>query len=191
VLSWTPVVSAGRHTTRRRAAAVASLAALTAGCGSSSPHVSGVASQGTTGTATQGRALAFARCMRSNGVLEFPDPPATGDAKPTPGQLGVTSSAFQTAQGECRRFLPAGGQPTQAELQQSWNEFRSFARCMRDHGVPAWPDPTRYPQHPERPTFDLQQARLDPNSPQVGAEIHDCLPLLHGNNPQHLGQGGS
>jgi hypothetical protein len=198
VLSWTQVVTTGGHTPRRpgacrlgrRAAAVAALAAVTAGCGSSSPHVAGVASAATT---TQGTTLAFARCMRSNGVAQFPDPtpPGTAEVKPTPSELGVTSSTLQTAEGACRHFLPAGGRPTQTALQQSWNEFRSFARCMRGHGVPSWPDPTRYPQHPDRPTFDLQQAGLDPNSPHVSTKVHDCLPLLRGNNPQHLGQGGS
>jgi hypothetical protein len=32
---------------------------------------------------------------------------------------------------------------------------------------------------------------IDPNSRQISTKIHECAPLLHGNNPQHLGEGGS
>ncbi len=67
----------------------------------------------------------------------------------------------------------------------------NFARCMRRHGVPNWPDPTGYPPHPVRPTFELQLVGIDPNSPQISTKIHECEPLLHGNNPQHLGEGAS
>jgi hypothetical protein len=81
--------------------------------------------------------------------------------------------------------------PTSAELQQSWSDMTNFARCMRSHGVPNWPDPTRYPAHPERPTFDLQPVGIDPRSPQISTQIHQCEPLLHGNNPQRLGEVGS
>ena len=148
---------------------------------------------GSTGTpaAAQGSgALAVSRCMRSHGVPNFPDPGSTGEtSKPTPQQLGVSSSQFQAAQAGCRSILPNGGQPTRAALQQSWSDFRSFARCMRAHGVSSWPDPTRYPQHPERPTFDLQSAGIDPNAPQLTTKLHACVPLLHGTNPQRLGIG--
>jgi hypothetical protein len=130
--------------------------------------------------------------MRAHGVPHFADPESSGQLpKETPLQLGVSGSVLEAAENACRRLLPNGGQPTQADLQQSWRDFRSFARCMRRHGVPSWPDPTRYPQHPERPTFDLQPVGIDPSTPQITTRIHDCAPLLHGNNPQHLGERGS
>jgi hypothetical protein len=62
---------------------------------------------------------------------------------------------------------------------------------MRSHGVANWPDPTRYPRHPDRPTFELQPLGIDPNSPQVVTRVRECEPLLHGNNPQHLGGEGA
>ena len=128
--------------------------------------------------------------MRSHGVPNFPDPGSGGaTSKATPQQLGVSSSHFQAAQTACRSVLPNGGQPTHAALQQSWSDFRSFARCMRAHGVSSWPDPTRYPQHPERPTFDLQSAGIDANAPQLMPKLHACVPLLRGTNPQRLGMG--
>jgi hypothetical protein len=161
--------------------AAAGLAMLAAACGGSPSSARGPASS---------ESLAYSRCMRFHGVPSFPDPTGSGGIpKETAQQLGVADSGFQSAQGACAYLLPnGGGGPTAAELQQSWSDMASFARCMRSHGVPNWPDPTRYPPHPERPTFDLQSVAIDPSSPQLGTPIHDCVPLLHGNNPQHLGQ---
>ena len=70
-------------------------------------------------------------------------------------------------------------------------QMLAFARCMRSHGVANWPDPSRYPQHPERPTFDLQAADIDASSRRIDADARTCLPALHGNNPQRLGEAGS
>jgi hypothetical protein len=143
--------------------------------------------------ASQTGALAFAGCMRAHAVSNYPDPASDGAIpKRTAAQLGVTMSRLESAQTACAHLLPNGGRgPTVGALQQSWNDFRTFARCMRSHGVANWPDPSRYPRHPERPTFDLQAAGVDPSSPRIDATARTCLPLLHGNNPQHLGGGGS
>ena len=160
-------------------------ALLAAGCGG------GSSSNPPAPPAQENGALAFSRCVRSHGVSSFPDPTSSGGIpKETPQQLGVSSSQFQAAQRACPHLLSNGGQPTRAELQQSWSDFRRFARCMRSHRVPNWPDPTRYPSHPDRPTFNLPVG-IDLNSPQISTAIHECEPLLHGNNPQHLGEGGS
>jgi hypothetical protein len=167
-----------------RALGILGLVLLAAGCGGSS-------TPSTTGTTAQvSTALAFSRCMRSHGVRAFPDPASSGSIPKIPlQQLGVSSSQFQAAQSACNHLLPNGGRPTPAALQQSWSDFRAFARCMRRHGDSSWPDPTPYPPHPERPTFDLQAAGIDPSSPEVMSKARECLPLLHGLNPQRLGTG--
>jgi hypothetical protein len=174
------------------AAAMIGLALLAAACGGS-PSSTGSGASPNAGGSTNSQQLAFSRCMRSQGVLNFPDPSSSGGIpKETPQQLGVTSSQFESAQNACIHLLASGSSgPTTAELQQSWSDMANFARCMRSHGVPNWPDPTMYPPHPERPTFSLQPVGIDPNSPQISAKIHECEPLLHGNNPQRLGEGGS
>jgi hypothetical protein len=173
-------------------AAASAFGLLSAGCGGSSGgHVTQLGSTATHSSQQTG-ALAFSHCMRSHRLPSYPDPNSSGElVKETPEQLGVSSSQFLTARNACVHLLPGGGQPTRAELQQSWSDFLTFARCMRRHGVPNWPDPTRYPQHPERPTFELEPLGIDLNSPQINTRIHECEPLLHGNNPQHLGEGGS
>ena len=172
------------------ATATIALALLAAGCGGSpATHVEQPGSTSDSRAASaQERALAFSRCMRSHGVPNYPDPNSSGElVKETSQQLGVGRSQLQTAQSACQHLLPNGGQPTRAALLQSWTDFLKFARCMRRNGVPNWPDPTRYPRHPERPTFEL--SGVDLNSPQVSARIHECEPLLQANNPQHLGEG--
>jgi len=53
--------------------------------------------------------------------------------------------------------------------------MRSFARCMRSHGVPNWPDPTIDSQG--RPFFDVSRAGLShayTHSPLVESKDREC-----------------
>ena len=80
--------------------------------------------------------------MRAHGVLKFPDPTSSGTI-PKVGlqQLGVSSTVFQAAQRACQHLLPNSGQSSQAWDQMALNALWNFARCVRSHGVPNWPDP--------------------------------------------------
>jgi hypothetical protein len=168
--------------------AAAALALLAAGCGGgSSPKVANVASSTTattttTTTTTQNGAVAFTRCMRSNGVASFPDPPAPGArmAKPTPQQLGVSASQFQAAVSACGRLLPNAGSDQQQTAQQKHTQLAdelSFAKCMRSHGVSRFPDPTAQGQL----SVEMVQAQgIDVHSPAVLHTLQACLPASHG-----------
>ena len=103
--------------------------------------VPGAAFGGSQSTNTQ-RALVYSRCMRSHGVLKFPDP-NSGGAIPKVGlqELAVSSTVFQAAQKACQHLLPNSGQSSQAWDQKALNALWNFARCVRAHGVPNWPDP--------------------------------------------------
>ena len=137
--------------------------------------------------------LAYSRCMRSHGEPSFPDPNAQGQVKDQLRVAGidVNSSRFRAADGACRRLLPNGGTgTTPAEVQQEWSEFRSFARCMRRHGVPNWPDPKPRSATDPRPTFDFQPvdptSPINPDSPQIKSKLPDCSSLVKTANPnQH------
>jgi hypothetical protein len=113
---------------------VAAGALLVSGCGAH-PSVS-VQSSGP---------LAFAQCMRSNGVPNWPDPNSGGvfdKSKLTSQQLGASSSRVQTAQRACSHLLPNGGSgPSAAQLQQERTLSLEFSQCVRAHGVPNFPDP--------------------------------------------------
>ena len=160
--------------------AVAALALLSAACSGGPTSASSGGSSNAGGSANS-KALAFARCVRSRGVPDFPDPNSSGQFnKTTMQQLAASNSEYQTATQACAHLLPnSGGGPTVAEVRQEWNGMASFARCMRSHGVPNWPDPTAYPPDPSRPTFMLP-ASIQPVS-QTISKMDLCLRLVPNN----------
>jgi hypothetical protein len=93
-------------------------------------------------------ALAFAKCMRANGVSSFPDPEPGGGGFDFHASAGVASSpVFKGAQAKCQSLLPgpggAGGPSSSPqEKAQALAQLRSVAQCMRQHGISSFPDPT-------------------------------------------------
>src|SRR6195256_5102305 len=153
-----------KPSTARTAAAIiaaAGLALLTAACGGSPPATASGGSSDAGGSARSHSAVAFSGCMRSHAVPNFPDPSSSGGVpKETAQQLGVSSSRLQAALNACQHLLPNTGNidDNPAALHQWWSQMLHFARCMHSHGVPNWPDPSAYPQDPQRPTFNLHAA---------------------------------
>ncbi|HVR04821.1 MAG TPA: hypothetical protein VMS02_02190 [Solirubrobacteraceae bacterium] len=142
---------------------LASAALLLAGCGggSSNPgiaHLSSGTSSAARGAGAAGSgsgspeaaALAFAGCMRANGLPNFPDPKAGGGFLfHTGAGVDPSSPAFEAAQAKCKKLLPPGpgsGPPPSAK---TLAHYLTVARCMRQHGAPEFPDPrTTVPSHP-------------------------------------------
>jgi hypothetical protein len=120
---------------------------LAAGCGGGG-GASGVASVASTTTAAttttaQNGALAFARCMRSHGLPNWPDPTSGGEFdKSKLRQLPYSVSQVRAVEdGPCNHLLaaPAQGPPiTPADRA----DYLKAAACMRSHGFSAFPDPT-------------------------------------------------
>jgi hypothetical protein len=148
----------GRRPRLRRAALVtAGIFAVGVGiaaCGG--PSTTGVATVSTTATAgpSGGSAqatglLAYASCMRSHGVADFPDPTGNGGI-PKDEVIrafnAVSKVQAQTASNECAHMLPAGGslsgQATQAVPTRDQQDYLRAAACMRSHGITNFPDPT-------------------------------------------------
>lgn len=112
-------------------AAVTCTLALAA-CGSSTTPT------GTTASNLSSR-LAFAKCMRSNGVPNFPDGPSIPD--------GVAQSpAFLKVAHTCRSKLQPGGGPHAGISESTRLSLLHHAECMRAHGVSNYPDPN-LPSH--------------------------------------------
>jgi hypothetical protein len=61
--------------------------------------------------ASQQRLIAYAHCMRKNGVPNFPDPTFSGNGTFTIGGNAVNPNdpAFQRANQACRNLAPFGG----------------------------------------------------------------------------------
>src|SRR5581483_2134500 len=119
-----------------------------AACGSSHPNAGG-STVGQGDPASAAKALAFARCMRSHGVPNFPDP--TGgelrlQIQKTPNSTSVNGvevngPAFQSATQACHSYLPNGGHPSAAQTAKVKAQALAMSRCMRSRGVSNFPDP--------------------------------------------------
>jgi hypothetical protein len=133
---------------------VALLSLLVAGCGdgSASPGVASVGSTMTTTTASSpalgnsgvstAGALAYARCMRSKGLSDFPDPNAQGGFDDLPSNISFNSSRFIAANKLCQSLNGGGHQLSLAGEEQIEARGLKCAQCMRSHGEPNYPDPT-------------------------------------------------
>ncbi len=183
---------------RRSAAVMASICALAllAAC-SGSP--SSVGSGGSTtggasanssnaGASANAPLVAFSRCVRSHGVSDFPDPQAgASNAKfPSAQQLRVSSSELSTAENACQHLLPVGvdDQFPQSEVPLLLRGMLPFARCMRSHGIPNFPDPAVDSEG--RPIFPLSTHGIslnDSHSQQFNIAIGKCQNLA----PRQLG----
>ena len=139
---------------------------LMAGCGGSSPGPSGAtadgaitsassaASSGSTASGAYGSGpLAFAKCMRANGVPSFADPKAGGHGEIPVGN-NPAAPAFNSAMTKCQKLVPDSGPPARPGSRthpsaQTLAKLLKIARCMRQHGVPQFPDPqTSVPSNP-------------------------------------------
>ncbi|MCU1684888.1 MAG: hypothetical protein JWQ81_5627 [Amycolatopsis sp.] len=90
----------------------------------------------------QDQALAWAQCMRKNGVA-VPDPKPGSDGTimlPAGGQ-GADQAALEKATDACKALMPSiGGEGNKLDAKQL-DEQLATAKCMRAHGVPM-SDPT-------------------------------------------------
>lgn len=92
-----------------------------------------------------GPLLAYARCMRTHGVPNFPDPRATGGLV-VPNDINTDSPAFKRAQQACGHL--AQSPSTAASSESRKLQLLALAKCMRAHGVSAFPDPSSSPPPP-------------------------------------------
>jgi hypothetical protein len=89
----------------------------------------------------------FASCMREHGI-DMPDPEVDSEGRvrmqfgegPNEGGTPPDREKFEAAQKECQQYLPNGGEPPKMDPEQV-EQARQFAKCMRENGVPDFPDP--------------------------------------------------
>jgi hypothetical protein len=150
-----------------------------AGCGSTGPST-------TTGTsARQGpaaAAFAFSRCMRTHGVSDFPDPQVTT----SPGQTSIRiravakdngSPTFKAAQQACQHLMPGPQNASPAQQQAHARALLAFARCLRSHGLPNFPDPTSQ----GRLSMEMiNAAGINLHAPNVLPAARACVSVTHG-----------
>jgi hypothetical protein len=172
------IVAARAHTVRALVlVGVTGLILAASACGGSS--AAKVAQVGTT-SANQPHAhdpQAFSACMRSHGVPTFPDPDSGGTIH-VPESIDDRLPTVRAAYRACHNLAPSRGSIkgpgllTQAGL-------LAFARCMRSHRVPNFPDPQIV-----NGTLNIPDThgQIDPESPIVTAAMAACRSTL-GANP--------
>ena len=174
---------------------VSGVALLGAACGASSggdgakvaslsEDEGGARSSAKAGTGNAGKdpeqaALAFARCMRENGV-DVPDPQTGGNGlvKMAPGAGPLPSEEkLAEADKKCGHLMEGSGPRNLSPEDRSRlkDAMVAFAKCMRDNGVDM-PDP----EPGEGGGFRVRvgAGELDPQSPQFQAAEKKCQPIM-------------
>lgn len=87
-------------------------------------------------------ALRYSECMRANGVPDFPDP-ENGRLmlRAGPGGIDPNAPGFAKAQEACKELAPSGQAGGGANADAMQARVLEYAKCMRDNGVPDFPDP--------------------------------------------------
>lgn len=141
-----------QHRIRLLAAApvLAVLLGVLSACGepeseSTVPSAGGTAAPSATpsgGSSEYAQSLAFANCMRDNGLPDFPDPdPNAADGLNLGGTtIDRGSTQFKNAMEACQDLLPAGSEKAEANTEQI-AQMTKYAECMRKNGLPDFADP--------------------------------------------------
>jgi hypothetical protein len=174
-------------------AGVVALSLVAASCGGSSGGSGAKVAQvdstqsTTTGTEVSGGSkrealVAFAACMRKQGVPKFPDPEAVdGGMRLSIGsESGIDPNApqFKRAERACKRLLPHGGVTPPQEQARHLREALGYARCMRGHSVERFPDPKVAGDGGIGWDVPLGPAGINSNSPQFRAADQACRKLF-------------
>jgi hypothetical protein len=87
--------------------------------------------------------LAYTKCMREHGV-DIPDPEPGERGLRMVAPEGVSREEMREAEEACRKHLEEFEPPELSEEQQEEMKERALAhaRCMREHGIENFPDPT-------------------------------------------------
>jgi hypothetical protein len=98
------------------------------------------ASASATPSGAYAQALAFAQCMRDNGLPDFPDPDPSGGLGVGGTTVDRGSAQYQNAIEACQDLRPAGTDQGETNTEQL-DKMRAYAACIRQNGVPDFPDP--------------------------------------------------
>jgi hypothetical protein len=177
----------GRFRARRAAvltAAAAGISLLAAACSGSSAQTNTFAPG-----ATSAQMLAFAKCMRSNGVPNFPNPDRQGNFNNATVNALISNNSGNNALHQCRSVLPNAGTGLTAEQIQQIQQTNlrnavKAAHCMRAHGIGNFPDPAGTTQASGvnwQPVTSAEQAGgFNQNSPSYESAFMACNGKLVG-----------
>ena len=119
------------------------------------------------------KAVKFSECLRTNGVSDFPDPNASGEF-PSYG-ISVTPVVWKRAVAACKALQPPGSLNAHLTPTQ-FSAALKFAQCVREHGVPDFPDPVN--GQPLIDTTHIPSANKPGGMTILNAATHTCGHLL-------------
>jgi hypothetical protein len=163
--------------------ALATVALISAGCGSSGPSGNGTANSTGTSNATgssgtgknatgQDKAVKFAECVRAHGVPHFPDPNAKGEFE---FGIDVTREIWGRAINACKALQPPGSLSAKRTPTQQTASLR-FAQCIRENGVKDFPDPAN--GQPIVDTYRIPSSNTSAGMTILNAAMHKCSHAL-------------
>lgn len=150
-----------------------------AACGGS-PSSSGSSSGPPTLQTLTARALDYAKCMRSHGIQNYPDPTVKDNAQVKGVGFNVPKGdknlpRFNSAAKTCQAQTHFGS-VSPAQMQAGMAKAVKYTDCMRSHGISNFPDPVEKDggiQFGKTPG-----SGIDSNSARFKAAQSACTPLL-------------
>jgi hypothetical protein len=148
-----------------------------AACSSSSTGAD--PSGGSSGSSVYQKALAYAKCIRAHGIPNYPDPNSQGEFVIANGQSNpvaqVSNSVINAAVTACASLAPPsiadGPSQNPSGGAGDVSSALKFAKCMRSHGEPDFPDPAA------NGSITLPQG-MDPESTQFQNAQQACQSLM-------------
>jgi hypothetical protein len=168
------------------------LSLAAAGCAQTPAGGDGIASAGGTPTASAGAPAAgdedaplkFSQCMREQGMTWFPDPQPGGRLQ-IKVPKGTDKAKMDAAMAACKEFAPDGGERGPADP-EALEQGRKLAQCMRDNGVPNFPDP----QADGSLHVDGRKVGVGPGDPSFDKAEEACSKFLPKDTERHESSGG-
>lgn len=118
--------------------------------------------------------------MHAHGVPGFPDPSPDGEIDKVKITALGDGPKLEAASTTCQHLMPTSGLgPAQngPPPQKRFADEMAFARCIRSHGLAAFPDPTRGGQLTRAM---IAGAGIDVHQPAVRQAADACVGVTHG-----------
>ena len=144
-----------------------------------------IAAQAAADPASQEQTVKYSECMRANGVADFPNPDADGQIRY--GGISVSKETWTNAVDKCRGLEPADWPDDAGRTPEQQQAALQFAQCVRENGVPDFPDPAT----PGDPLIDTTKMRGDVSArsiPELKPAVEACRDLFQAALPP-LGTG--
>jgi hypothetical protein len=148
------------------AAVFIALCLALAACGSSGHPAAGSSGQ-TQDASGRSQLEAVVQCLRAHGVPDFPDPvydPSDGRWHYADYRPDIPQSAQQA----CQHLDPSAVRASPPVPQAQFQALVRLAQCIRQHGVPTWPDPNPQGQ------FRLPSSLLTKSDPAENNAVEAC-----------------